>query len=92
MNYNIYDEIDKLAYFKIVKIAPEYVQRNMLAMSLTLLEKRLEGLTLTEEELAVQDNIRSVWTRVNSIRAYAKYLKEEAAAGNNPDINSGWSE
>jgi hypothetical protein len=84
--------IDEIAYRKIINIVPEYKQRNMTARSTELLEKQLNMEELTTEEIAERDYIRSVWKRVKSIRAHAKYLKEQSIAGNNPDINTGWSE
>lgn len=86
------NKVDSIAYNKIINIAPEHTQRNMIARSTELLEKQLNMEELTAEEISERGYIRSVWERVKTIRAHAKYLKSEIEAGNNPDINVGWSE
>jgi hypothetical protein len=93
--YQIYKEqesIDDIAYSKIIKVASEWTQRNMLARSSEFLEKMHMGEELTPEEEAEREYIRSIWDRVKALRTHAKYLKSEVEAGNNPDINTGWSE
>lgn len=91
-HYLLVLDINNTAYNKIINIAPEYMQMNMTARSAELLEKIIEGGTLSEEEEAEREYIRSIWDRVKALRAHAKYLKSEVEAGNNPDINTGWSE
>ena len=84
--------IDKIAYSKIINIAPEYMQRNMIARSVELTDKKLTGAALTEEEVAEEAYMKGIWDRVKALRSHAQYLKNESIAGNDPDINAGWSE
>jgi len=88
---NSKSKVDAIAYHKIVEIAPEYLQRNMIARSSELLEKMVTS-SLTAEEAQEKTYIESIWTRIKTLRSHAAYLKSEIEAGNNPDINAGWSE
>lgn len=83
--------INAIAYSKIINIAPEYKQRNMIARATELLEKSIQE-PLNNEEQAERLYIKDIWERVKVLRSHAAYLKAEVEAGNNPDINEGWSE
>lgn len=89
---NAVSGIDNIASSKILKIAPDYMQLNMLARSAEFLEKMQEGGVLTEQEEAERLAIKDVWNRIKAIRSHAQYLKSEVEAGKEPYINAGWSE
>ena len=82
------DEIKSLAYQKIVAIAPEWKQRNMMAHSITLLQKGREN--WTSEEAAMAEVYENIWARIAAIRAYSNYLEENLTP--NTDITDGWPE
>jgi len=53
----------------IVAIVPEYKQRNALARMLELVNKKVDGGTLTAEEDAEVAAVESLWATVKAIRA-----------------------
>lgn len=60
-------QINAEAYLRIVAIAPEYKQRNMLAKGLALLNKGKEN--WTPLEAAVVADLEATWATIDAIRA-----------------------
>lgn len=88
-------DVKSVAHKKIVAILPEWKQRNQLARTLELLDKKSAGSALTVEEQSEVDDIRAQWGRVQAIRSYSDTLEDELARSEDPlsvDINSGWPE
>lgn len=68
------------AYRRIVALAPEWRQRNMLAQTSEFLEVLAGGGTLTTEQEATQGAIREVWQAVKQIRAASTAIEDEIDA------------
>lgn len=90
------ERIKEIAGQKILDIAPEWKQRNMLAGAIDLVE--VNGSRSQDQNDKLQE-YQDIWTRVESIRAYSDALEadvaEAIASGGNPeliDIESGWPE
>jgi len=62
-------EIKRKASDAIVKIAPEWKQRNMIARGLELTNKIATGAALTSAEQAESDAIKAIWVQIEGIRA-----------------------
>lgn len=60
----------------IIQIAPEWKQRNMIAYSVEMLEKMMQGYKPTEEDIAKMNIIRSTWATIQQIRTISD--KKEA--------------
>lgn len=62
------DEIKQKAQAAILKIAPEWKQRNLIARSVELAETLATVGALTTDEQAELDAIKAVWNQVKAIR------------------------
>jgi hypothetical protein len=60
--------INAKAHHDIVAIAPEWRQRNMIARTTELQDKRINGLALTEGEEAEIIAMRGIWSQIKAIR------------------------
>ena len=78
-------EVKTLAQNKINAIAPEWKQRNMLALGLTLIKKGEANWTAEETEQAAQ--MEAFWGIVESIRAKSDLVEEEVLVNPDYDIN-----
>lgn len=61
--------IDSGTRKKIIALANEDKQRNMLASAIFLLNKKMDGELLTAEEITELDNFKIVWQQVKDLRA-----------------------
>ena len=61
-------EIKQKAAQDVLKIAPEWKQRNMLATILELQEKRIDGEMLTEDEQNQINVAKEIWNSIKKIR------------------------
>jgi len=61
-------DIKQKANLAILTIAPEWKQRNLIAQGLVFTEIVANGGTLTAEELATNDAIKSIWAQISAIR------------------------
>jgi len=59
---------------RIITIAPEWKQRNMIARSVELSDIRIGGGSLNETEQAEQSAMQSIWDRIKAIRAFSNVL------------------
>lgn len=89
---DVVELIKAIAGRKILAIAPEWKQRNMIARSLEL--ERIERTTgtLTAQEQAQLDAMQTVWTRIKALRAHSDALEAAVTADINTDIRAGWPE
>lgn len=84
--------IKEVAGRKILAIAPEWKQRNMIARALEL--ERIERTTgsLSQLEQGQFDAMQAVWTRIKALRAHSDALEAAITADINTDIRAGWPE
>lgn len=61
------EKIKRIAEMAILNIAPEWKQRNMLARSVELADKKGSG-PLTPDEIAEENAMRAVWAQIKEIR------------------------
>ena len=81
-----------IANNKIIAIASEWKQRNMIARSLELeREDRTNG-PLSAAEQAELDAMTAIWDRIKAIRAHSDTLEADIDTDINTDINAGWPE
>lgn len=81
-----------IANVKIIGIASEWKQRNMIARSLELeREERING-PLAAPEQAEFDAMTAVWDRIKLIRAHSDTIEAAIDVDINTDINAGWPE
>ena len=63
------EKIKKEAYDQIVSILDETKQRNYLAASLEIVNKKVDGVLLSQQEIDFLNNTRSIWeNQINVIR------------------------
>lgn len=87
-----YSQVKAIAYSKIVAIAPEWKQRNLIARAIEVVE--ING-SATPEEQAELEAMKVVWSRIKAIRAYSDFLEQSLNAAEDKlavDITSGWPE
>ena len=60
----------------IISIAPEYKQRNMLAVSVEVADAKAQG-TATAEQIAQSEAIRAVWAKITAVRAKSDELETQ---------------
>ena len=65
------------AYRRIIDILPEWKQRNYTAKSVELTEKKVDGLTLTEDELNSLAAIKIKWASIQQIRTASDNIEIE---------------
>ena len=61
------EQIKRLANQAILQVAPEWKQRNMLARSVELADKKAGG-PLTPDEIAEENAMQAVWSQIKEIR------------------------
>lgn len=84
------DKIRDLAGKKILALAPEWKQRNMIARSVELME---QGGPSTPQEEAEMAGMKQAWALVKAIRAHSDVLGNQLVAAEDPltvDIEAGW--
>jgi hypothetical protein len=62
-------EIKTEAYANIIRVADDIKQRNMLATALYIVNKKVDGITLSPDELTTLANIQAVWGVIENERA-----------------------
>jgi hypothetical protein len=82
-------DIKTLARAKILEVANEDAQRNLLARSLKLLHKGHNDPLTNEENIEIA-MIEQVWDRIEAIRGYSNTLEEALADDPSIDIKAGW--
>ena len=65
------------AHNRIVSILPKWKQRNYTAKSVELTEKKVDGVALTQEEIAILDTIKAKWVLIQQIRAASDSIEAE---------------
>lgn len=81
-----------IANSKILAIASEWKQRNMIARSLELeREERING-PLSAPDQAELDAMMAIWDRIKAIRVHSDSLEADIDVDINTDINAGWPE
>ncbi len=65
------------AYKRIVNILPEWRQRNYIAKSVELTEKKADGIALSQDELNVLDTIKATWVLIQQIRIASDNIEIE---------------
>jgi len=81
-----------IANNKIVVIASEWKQRNMIARSLELeRDERING-PLSAPDQAELDAMTAIWDRIKAIRAHSDSLETDIDVDINTDIDAGWPE
>ena len=70
------DLIKKEAMRRILEVAPEHTQRNMIAKGVELLEKLVLGETLSTEELVFRNAAMQKWKDIETIRAKSNTLEK----------------
>lgn len=68
------DSVRNEAHRRIVRVAPEWQQRNLLARSLELADIR-HSRPLNAEELSEADGVRAVWAEISRLRAVSNTLE-----------------
>jgi hypothetical protein len=68
------------AYRRIIAILPEWKQRNYIAKSVELTEKKSAGITLTSEEISILDAMKAMWTTIQQIRSASDNIETEIDA------------
>jgi hypothetical protein len=82
--------VKRIAQEKINEIAPEWKQRNYLAIGSEILLSLVEKQTLSQEEAAMRSALQNFWDAVKAIRYHSDTLEEALKDDINTDINSGW--
>lgn len=62
---------------RIIDMLPEWKQRNYTAKSVELTEKKVDGLTLNQEELNFLAAIKDIWASVQQIRTASDTIEAE---------------
>ncbi|MCK5601039.1 hypothetical protein KAR91_04165 [Candidatus Pacearchaeota archaeon] len=70
-------QVKEEAYKRITSILPEWKQRNYTAKSVELTEKKVDGLTLTEDELNSLAAIKIKWASIQQIRTASDNIEIE---------------
>lgn len=81
--------IKNQAASRILAIAPEWKQRNLLARSVELQDVQRQRI-LTDAEVAENDEIKRVWGQVQAIRTYSDALEAAVDVGETVDLADGW--
>ena len=92
---DLHMKIKSIAMEKILAIAPDWKQRNLLAYSCDVLNKMILNDPITPEEQAAIDLAQAHWNRVKALRAYSDQLEvlvDNTVDVDSLDINSGWPE
>ena len=83
-------QIKSLASIKILAIAPQWKQTNMMARAIELEHKaRTSGLLSADEQLEL-DGFGAIWARVKAIRDYSDGLEASVVNDLTLDIHAGW--
>ncbi len=73
-------KIKEEAEKRIIAIAPEYKQRNMMAKGLVITEKLARDETLTAEEQTASDELKATWAQIDAIRTTADTAETDGTA------------
>lgn len=79
-----------IAHQKIIAIADETKQRNMIARSVELDRLLRDNGSLTAQEQAEYDAMDSIWQRIKAIRSASNQI--EATPGEDPETSTLWPE
>ena len=77
-------KIKAIAGEKINSIFPEWKQRNIIARSTELTEKKADGIALTQPELDELIIIKALWSRVKAIRVASDAIEADLTASVDP--------
>ena len=83
-------QIKGLASNKILDIAPQWQQTNMMARAIELEHKVRESGPLSADEQLELDGFSAIWARVKAIRDYSDVLEAAVVDDLTVDILSGW--
>lgn len=89
---NKYQEIKNIASKRILEIAPEWKQRNIMVRAVELVEIN-GGASL--EEIEELNAIRAIWARIRAVRSYSDSLEARVDSVEDKlsvDIETGWPE
>jgi hypothetical protein len=74
---------------RILTVAPEWKQRNLIARSIELRDI-LDSRALTVDEQAEKDSSAAIWNIIKSIRAHSGELESDIDAGKAIDLAAPW--
>ena len=92
IKHRIKTEIKEIASKKILEIAPEWEQRNLLSKAILLVEDGQSRTTNQELEFTAID---AVWRKIQAIRTYSDTLEDKVNTASSPEttnITDKWPE